>query len=53
MKKILILIDIQNDFVDGAQLSDSPGKAMCSDPDYLEYLKRSVAFRLGREGGNA
>jgi len=22
---------------------------MCRDMEYLEYLKRSVAFRLGRE----
>ncbi len=32
-----------------AKLSDSPGKAMCRDQDYLEYLKRSVEFRLNRE----
>ena len=32
-----------------AKLSDSPGKAMCRDEAYLEYLKRSVAFRLNRE----
>ena len=32
-----------------AKLSDSPGKAMCRDENYLEYLKRSVDFRLGRE----
>ena len=31
------------------KLSDSPGKAMCRDDDYLDYLQRSVAFRLGRE----
>ena len=31
-----------------AKLSDTPGKAMCSDAEYLEYLKRSVAFRLAR-----
>ena len=31
-----------------AKLSDTPGKAMCSDAEYLEYLKRSVAFRLER-----
>ena len=31
-----------------AKLSDTPDKAMCSDPEYLEYLKRSVAFRLER-----
>lgn len=32
-----------------AKLSDTPGKAMCRDAEYLEYLKRSVAFRLNRE----
>ena len=32
-----------------AKLSDTPGKAMCRDPEYLDYLKRSVAFRLERE----
>ena len=32
-----------------AKLSDAPGKAMCRDEEYLEYLKRSVAFRLNRE----
>ncbi len=36
-----------------AKLSDAPGKAMCRDADYLEYLKRSVAFRLQREKENA
>ena len=30
-------------------LSDTPGKAMCRDMGYLEYLKRSVDFRLERE----
>ncbi len=32
-----------------AKISDTPGKAMCRDAEYLEYLKRSVAFRLERE----
>ncbi len=34
-----------------AKLSDTPGKAMCRDTEYLEYLKRSVDFRLQREAG--
>jgi len=45
-----IVIKLQ--YVNGrpvAKLSDTPTKAMCCDPDYLEYLKRSVAFRLDRE----
>ena len=32
-----------------AKLSDSPGKSMCMDDEYFEYLTRSVAFRLDRE----
>lgn len=32
-----------------AKLSDTPGKAMCRDAEYLRYLKESVAFRLDRE----
>ncbi len=32
-----------------AKLSDSAGKAMCRDTEYLDYLRRSVAFRLKRE----
>ena len=45
-----IVIKLQ--YVNGnpvAKLSDSPGKAMCDDPEYLEYLKNAVAFRLERE----
>ncbi len=45
-----IVIKLQ--YVNGrpvAKLSDAPGKAMCRDESYLEYLKRSVAFRLQRE----
>ena len=49
-KALNIVIKLQT--VNGravAKLSDTPGKAMCRDADYLEYLKRSVAFRLQRE----
>lgn len=45
-----IVIKLQ--YVNGrpvAKLSDTPGKAMCRDEEYLEYLKRSVAFRINRE----
>ncbi len=45
-----IVIKLQ--YVNGrpvAKLSDTPGKAMCRDMEYLEYLKRSVAFRIDRE----
>ena len=45
-----IVIKLQ--YVNGrpvAKLSDTPSKAMCRDEGYLEYLKRSVAFRLDRE----
>ena len=45
-----IVIKLQ--YVNGrpvAKLSDFDGKTMCSDPEYLKYLKRSVEFRLDRE----
>ena len=44
-----IVIKLQ--YVNGrpvAKLSDTPSKSMCRDEEYLEYLKRSVAFRLNR-----
>lgn len=47
-----IVIKLQ--YVNGrpvAKLSDAPGKAMCRDGEYLEYLRRSVDFRLKREAG--
>ena len=46
-----IVIKLQ--YVNGrpvAKMSDSEDKTMCSDPDYLSYLERSVEFRLHREG---
>ncbi len=45
-----IVIKLQ--YVNGrpvAKLSDSPGKAMCHDDEYLEYLKSAVSFRINRE----
>lgn len=45
-----IVIKLQ--YVNGrpvAKLSDTPDKAMCRDMEYLDYLKRSVGFRLKRE----
>ncbi|MCQ2354637.1 MAG: nicotinate phosphoribosyltransferase [Clostridia bacterium] len=45
-----IVIKLQ--YVNGrpvAKLSDCEGKEMCRDEEYLEYLKRSVAFRIERE----
>ena len=49
-KALNIVIKLQ--YVNGrpvAKLSDDAGKAMCRDEEYLEYLKRSVAFRIERE----
>ena len=45
-----IVIKLQ--YVNGrpvAKISDDAGKAMCQDPEYLEYLKNAVAFRIERE----
>ena len=50
VKPLNIVIKLQS--VNGravAKLSDTPGKAMCRDDDFLEYLRRSVDFRLHRE----
>ena len=49
-KALNIVIKLQ--YVNGrpvAKLSDIPSRAMCRDNDYLEYLKRSVEFRIKRE----
>ena len=46
-----IVIKLQ--YVNGrpvAKLSDCDGKSMCRDTEYLKYLKRSVDFRLQRNG---
>lgn len=45
-----IVIKLQ--YVNGhpvAKISDTPGKAMCQDGDYLEYLKNAVDYRI-KEG---
>ena len=50
VKPLNIVIKLQT--VNGravAKLSDTPGKAMCRDDDFLEYLRRSVDFRMRRE----
>ena len=42
-----IVIKLQ--YVNGhpvAKLSDNPGKAMCQDEEYLNYLKSAVAYRI-------
>lgn len=47
-----IVIKLQ--YVNGApvaKISDAPGKSMCQDEEYLQYLKNSVAFRLERQRG--
>lgn len=52
-KPLNIVIKLQ--YVNGrpvAKLSDIPSKAMCQDEPYLDYLKRSVEFRLQREKSN-
>ena len=45
-----IVIKLQ--YVNGrpvAKISDAPGKAMCKDDEYLNYLKQAVQFRINRE----
>lgn len=31
---------------DVAKISDTEGKGMCKNPDYVDYLKRSIAWRM-------
>ncbi len=35
-----------------AKLSDSEGKTMCQDENYVQYLRNAVKFRLDREGSS-
>ena len=49
-KALNIVIKLQ--YVNGrpvAKLSDTPGKTMCDDEDYIKYLNNAVKFRLNRE----
>ena len=48
-----IVIKLQ--YVNGrpvAKLSDSPGKSMCRNEEFLDYLRRSVEYRLTRSKMN-
>ena len=35
--------------MDIAKISDAPGKSMCKNPDYVDYLERSVKWRMDNE----
>ncbi len=32
-----------------AKISDTPGKGMCKDPEYIEYVERALKWRMERE----
>ena len=34
---------------DVAKVSDTPGKGMCKNPDYVSYLERSINWRMSQE----
>ena len=34
---------------DVAKISDTPGKGLCKNPDYIEYLKRCIDWRMEHE----
>ena len=34
---------------DVAKISDTPGKGMCRNPEYVEYLERSINWRKEHE----
>lgn len=47
IRPLNIVIKLQ--YVNGhpvAKISDAPGKAMCKEEDYLEYLKNAIDYRL-------
>ena len=51
-KPLNIVIKLQT--VNGnpvAKLSDTPGKEMCRDPEYVKYLRQGVEYRLKRQEG--
>ena len=35
--------------MDVAKISDTPGKGMCKNPEYVEYLQRAIDWRLNNE----
>lgn len=35
--------------MDVAKISDTPGKGMCKNPDYVDYLQRSIDWRMNNE----
>ena len=35
--------------MDVAKISDTPGKGMCKNPDYVHYLKRCIDWRMNNE----
>lgn len=34
---------------DVAKVSDTPGKGMCKNPDYVDYLQRCIDWRMANE----
>jgi nicotinate phosphoribosyltransferase len=35
--------------MDVAKISDIPGKGMCKNPEYVEYLQRCIDWRMNNE----
>ena len=35
--------------MDVAKISDTPGKGMCKNPEYVEYLKRCIDWRMNHD----
>lgn len=44
MNQVLKIVKVNGR--DVAKLSDTPGKTMCLDSNYVEYLQRSIDWRL-------
>ena len=39
-------ITIKCNGMDVAKISDTPGKGMCKNPEYVEYLQRCISWRM-------
>ena len=35
--------------MDVAKISDNPGKGMCKNPEYVEYLQRCIDWRMNND----
>ena len=44
----IVIKPVSFDGMPVAKLSDAPGKNMCEDPEYIEYLRRAIKWRMDK-----